>query len=189
VGAAADEGICELWASREAGLSPERVKYEELTDTAIEAAFGRERQKPVNPMVRRADLLKVLEHYETPPAPAPAKIKRDTPLREALMYGATGQWGLNPMSDGGSHLEALGAALRDFRQHAHDGEIAVWGRIDNYGVWTSIDREYWIDHYVDFLDVLKDKTNTKSYSKISSEPLFRELMVSRHEFATNWRKG
>ncbi|WP_333588041.1 hypothetical protein [Phenylobacterium sp.] len=79
VGAAADEGICELWASREAGLSPETVKYEELTDTAIEAAFGRERPKPVNPMVRRGDLLKVLEHYETPPPPAPAKIKRDTP--------------------------------------------------------------------------------------------------------------
>lgn len=51
------------------------------------------------------------------------------------MSGATGQWGLDPMSDGGSHLEALGAALRDFRQHAHDGGQLglLLGEIDQGG--------------------------------------------------------
>ena len=66
VGAAADDGVGELRASREPGLKPEKVTFDELKGTPFEAAFGRTRPAPVNPEFRKADLPRLLEYYQDP---------------------------------------------------------------------------------------------------------------------------
>lgn len=186
------EGRCELYGRLEAGLAMEKLDPKRNRDfTAFEEAFGSDRRKAVDISVKRSDLAVVLAYYEKDEdqrghTPGRIVVQRDTPLREALMFAATGQWGLDPMKDGGGYLREIGAALTSFRQHAHDGTITVWGRTDNQGVWRRIDQAYWVDHYVDVLDVLRSETKTKAYNQISQEPLFRELMVCRAEFEAEW---
>jgi hypothetical protein len=189
VGEACDAGSGELVARRESGLKPERIRFHELRHTGLDAVFGGGQALPVDPAVRRADLPAILGYYRNPqttPQSQHVVVKRDTPLREALMFAATGQWDLDPMKDGGDRLAALGAATHHFKQLAHDGAFTVWGKAGNHSVWQRIEPKYWIDHYVDLLDVLRAETRTRAYNQMSQEPLFQELMVCRTEFEAGW---
>lgn len=189
VGEACDAGCGELVARREPGLKPERVSFHELRHTGLDAVFGGGQALPVDPAVRRADLPAILAYYPDPSTALQSQhvvVKRDTPLREGLMFAATGQWGLDPMTDGGDRLNALGAATHHFKQLAYDGAFTVWGKAGNHSVWQRIEPNYWIDHYVDLLDVLRAEARTRAYNQISQEPLFDELMVCRAEFELSW---
>jgi hypothetical protein len=189
VGTAADDGVCELRASRERGLAPEPMKFSELKPTAFESVFDKEKRFPVDPIVRRADLLNLLKYYRNPLIlEEPIRVRRDKPMREALMFAVTGQWGGDPWTDGGGQLGAISTVLESVRQLAADGAITVWGKANNHDVWQEIDRRYWINHYIDILDVLRSNTRTKAHNTLGNEPLFTDLAVSRAEFEAQWRE-
>jgi hypothetical protein len=183
------EGKCQLYARWETSLSLEPIDYKDGDFSAFESVFGSDRRQPIDWSVRRQDMPPVLDYYERDeplPSRGVAKVVRDTSLSEALMYLATRRWGLDPLADGGGHLNALGTALDDFRQRAHDGEVTVWGRAGNYGVWQRINPDYWIDHRVDLLDVLRAEVRSRAINQMSQDPLFSALMVCRAEFAAAW---
>lgn len=183
------DGRCDLHGRWEPGLPMEKIDPKGGNFSAFETVFGSDRKKVIDLSVMRRDLRGVLDYYESAaalPSREPIRVKRDTPLREALMFFATGRWGMDPMADGGERLEALGSALQEFRQHASDGTVTVWGKTDNHGVWRPIDQSYWINHWVDLLDVLRAKTRTKAYNQLGNEPLYIDLMVCRAEFEQAW---
>ncbi len=185
------EGRCHLYGRWELGLPMELVDPKDGDFSPFETVFGSDRRRPIDLSVLRQDLKPVLEYYERE-EPAPSRetvnVVRDKPLREALMFIVTRQWHFDPMTDGGDHLKGLSDALMEFRQHASDGAITVWGKADRYGVWQRIEPKYWVNHYVDLLDVLKPETRAKAYNQLATEPLFQELMVCRAEFEWEWRQ-
>lgn len=185
------EGRCALYGRWEPGLPMEPIDPKDGKFSAFELVFGSPRRKPIDLSVLKQDLQPVLDHYEREEPAATSRemvrILRDTPLREALMFIVTGQWGLNPMADGGDHLKDLTDALADFRQHASDGAITVWGKAGEFGVWQRIEPKYWQNHYVNFLDLLRSEARTTAANQLGDEPLFQELMVSRAEFEWEWR--
>ncbi|MDP3632378.1 hypothetical protein [Phenylobacterium sp.] len=185
------EERCSMYGRWEPGLPMELIDPQDGKFSAFEAVFGSDRGKPIDLSVLRQDLKPVLDYYERD-EPALSRetvnVVRDKPLREALMFIVTRQWNFDPMTDGGDHLKGLSDALVEFRQHASDGAITVWGKADRSGVWQRIEPKYWVNHYVDLLDVLKSETRAKAYNQLATEPLFQELMVCRAEFEWEWRQ-
>ncbi len=186
------EGYCSIYGRWEPGLPMELIDPKDGDFSAFESVFGSDRRRPIDLSVMRQDLKPVLDYYEQDeptPSRETVKVLRNKPLQEALMFIAARQWHLDPMTDGGNHLTALSAALVDFRQHASDGTITVWGKADRYGVWQRIEPQYWVNHYVDLLDVLSSGARARAYNKLAAEPLFQDLMVCRAEFELAWREA
>lgn len=184
------ENACKLHGRWEPGLPMEEIDAKDGHFSTFEKMFGTAKKQIIDLSVKRRDLQPVLDYYDqaaTQRLGEPIKVKRDVRLAEALMYAVIGEWGRDPLADGGGHLAALSAALETFRQKAHDGLITVWGKADNYGVWQVIAPAYWVAHYVDFPDVLRSVTPSKPYNQLSYDPLFIDLMVSRAEFEAEWR--
>lgn len=186
---AAVRQVCLIYGRWEPGLPMEEINVADGTFTAFEAVFGTERRLASDLSIKRRDLSRILQWYEKDESAAqaePLRVRRDTALREALMYVVTRRWGQDPMKDGGDHLKGLSAALDDFRQHAHDGAITVWGKANNHSVWQQIEPAYWLSHYVDLLALLRSDTRTKALNQLTSAPLFQELMVCRAEIEAEW---
>lgn len=183
------EGRCDLYGRLEPGLPMEKIDPKDGDFSAFSAVFGSEKRPLLDQSVMRRDLKPVLDYYEEAVAGVaepkePIKVRRDTPLREALMFLVTGSWGLDPWSDGDGSLSGLGDALVEFRQLARDGTFSVWGLESRHGVWGPVAKEYWADHRVDSLDVLREdrETPTKADNLRSNAPLYVDLMVCRAEF-------
>lgn len=177
------EGRCDVYGRWESGLPMELIDPKDGDFNAFESLFGSDRRQPIDLSVLRKDLRPVLDFYERDePAREPVKVVRDTPLREALMYVATGVWGLKPMARGGDELGALERAVREFRQHALDRVVSVWGQTSSHSVWVPIDPDYWLNHQVAFLDLLRAETKTTKLNHRGADPLYTDLMVCRAEF-------
>lgn len=184
------EGRCDLYGRWEAELPMEKIDPKDGDFSAFAAVFGSGKRTILDQSILRRDLRPVLDFYETAAATSlggePIKVRRDTPLREALMFAVTGAWGGDPWADGEGQLSAIAKAIERTRQLAADGAITVWGKANRHTVWQEIDPKYWVSHYIDLLDVLRSETPTKAYNTRSNEPLFVDLMVSRAEFESEW---
>jgi len=128
---------------------------------------------------------------------------RDTHLQHALYFALHGRWPAeaspNPrllLNEG--DFERGDAILGEFRRHARDGTIRVWGqpysaasRFDERGVLRLIDQEYWDDHGLDNLCLAGEsresvKTEHDGYVKEAGLGLYCGLMVSQREIEAIW---
>ncbi len=89
------------------------------------------------------------------------------------------------MTDDGSHLGSL--PLEGFHQKARDGALHVWGLTNPVGVYEPIEPEYWSNHYVDFLGLLREgHTRTKAINQVVLGRIYSDIMVCRAEFEREW---
>lgn len=72
-----------------------------------------------------------------------------------------------------------------FRQMAHDGTLSVWGKRSENSVFQVIPKEHWLDHNVEWVDLLLGSARTENVMHTAPDP-FLELMVSRAQFEKEW---
>jgi hypothetical protein len=110
---------------------------------------------------------------------------RDVGLAEALAYAELGQWGKSFFDAASAAMNEANEQLERFRQLAHDGVLTVWGKRTENGVFQLIPKDHWIDHHVEWFDLLRGKARTENVRNTHAEPI-SELMVSKAEFEREW---
>lgn len=111
--------------------------------------------------------------------------KRDVGLSEAIAYAELGEWGRQFIAAAGTSGMGVVAHLERFRQLAHDGELSVWGKRSERGVFERIDQSHWIEYNVEWFDLLRDDPRTEDRQG-HRDGAFFSLMVNKAEFEREW---
>lgn len=111
--------------------------------------------------------------------------KRDVGLSEAIAYAELGEWGRQFIVAAGASGNKLTDHLDRFRQLAHDGELSVWGKRSERGVFERIDQNHWIEYSVEWFDLLRDNPRTENRQG-QRDGAFFSLMVNKAEFEREW---
>lgn len=119
---------------------------------------------------------------------APINTERDTVLADALAYAVTARFDRKSLFENeAGAITQVGGALKKFEQYARDGKLHVWGKLEDWSVFDPIPPEYWSNHSVNFLDLLRGIANIERDG--SPEPHYRDIRVSRAEIERLWPKG
>lgn len=111
-----------------------------------------------------------------PEGSRPLEQTRDVSVDKALAYMVFGSWD-REFYEVVSSKPSTGAAKYDaFLQAAADGEVPVWGRKDEGGVHEPIPAEYWRDHRIDWLGMMRDNPCTE---RGTPGPRYDALMTSK----------
>lgn len=108
--------------------------------------------------------------------------RRDVGLTEAVTYAIKRQWGLRPMNLDADVFIDVTEPLAETRQRAADGELLVWGKRTEAGIYEAIPADYWRDHQVEWFDMLRGAPRTEKSGHAGSNETYLELMVSRAQF-------
>jgi hypothetical protein len=129
--------------------------------------------------------------------------KRDTHLQHALYFALHGRCPAEISPNVGLFLkegdfERGNALLGEFRRHARDGSIRIWGQpysatsgFDERGVLPLIEQQYWHDHEFALGCLAAERredvrTEHDGYVMESGLGLYCGLMVSRREIEAIW---
>ena len=116
-----------------------------------------------------------------PPPPA----QRDVLLPEALAFATFGEWGKSFYDAVTAGLVPSNEPLMRFRQLAHDGILSAWGKRREGSVFQMIPKEHWLDHNIEWFDLLRGTARTENVTHTTSDP-FLDIMVSRAQFEQAW---
>ena len=103
--------------------------------------------------------------------------------RSRLFYIVHGRWlaeNEKALSEDGQISEA-GNVLTEMRQLARDDALSIWGKASPPSTYDLIPSEYWANHQIDFLSIMRDEPEMKKTEKATFEgtgPFYRNLMVS-----------
>jgi hypothetical protein len=112
-------------------------------------------------------------------------LRRDVGVAEALAYAEFKEWGGTFFEAASSAKNEANEQLVRFRQLAHDGVLKVWGKRSVNGVFEIIPKEHWLDHNVEWFDLLRGNPRTENVLHTTPQP-YSELMVSKAEFEREW---
>jgi hypothetical protein len=71
--------------------------------------------------------------------------------------------------------------LAEMRQLARDGALSIWGKVSPPSTYDLIPPEYWANHQIDFVSIMRDEPEMTKTEKAVFEgtgPFYRNLMVS-----------
>lgn len=111
--------------------------------------------------------------------------QRNVGLAEALAYAELKQWDRSFFDAASSAKNEANEQLDRFRQLAHDGDLTVWGKRTENGVFQLIPKEHWLDHNVEWFDLLRGNPRTENVLRATPQP-YSELMVNKAEFEREW---
>lgn len=121
------------------------------------------------------------------------RIAPDTTVGSALAYIRFGRWGRSFLDAAETNPTSLAElALNSFLQSAAAGTIQVWGKRQSYDPLEQIDVDYWRNHTIDRLSLLKDKPFTVRVDGTGRRPgtvSFQELMTSKSQAEALWRRS
>jgi hypothetical protein len=112
-----------------------------------------------------------------------APTVRDTWLQQAVFYIVHGRWlaeNEKALTEDGQITEAS-SALAEMRQLARDGALSIWGKVSPPSTYGLIPPEYWANHQIDFVSIMRDEPEMTKTEKAAFEgtgPFYRNLMVS-----------
>ena len=115
----------------------------------------------------------------------PLAPTRDVSLSEGLAFATFGEWGKTFYDAVTAGLVPSNEPLMRFRQLAHDGALLAWGKRSENGIFQLIPNEHWIDHNVEWFDLLRGTARTENATHTTPDP-FLEIMVSRVQFEKEW---
>jgi len=114
------------------------------------------------------------------PEPGPTSgVRRDTTVSEALAFAQFFDWGLRFLDAAGMEGNDVTNHLESFTQLAADGEIIVWGKRDDRGVWEPVPAAHWLDYRIEWFGLLRGKAFSEARRHRVSISAFSELMTSR----------
>ena len=110
---------------------------------------------------------------------------RNATLSEGLAFAALGEWGKTFYDAVIAGLVPSNEPLIQFRQLAHDGTLSAWGKRSENGIFQLIPNEHWVDHNVEWFDLMRGTARTENVTHTTPDP-FLEIMVSRVQFEKEW---
>lgn len=111
--------------------------------------------------------------------------QRDVGLAEALAYAEFKEWRRSFFDAASSAKNEADEQTKRFRQLAYDGVLMVWGKRSESGVFQLIPKGHWLDHNVEWFDLLRGTARTENVMRTVPGP-FVELMVCKAEFEREW---
>lgn len=110
---------------------------------------------------------------------------RDVSLSEGLAYAEFGEWNRTFFDAASTNGNKVNENLDIFRQKAHEGLLLVWGKRSTGRVFQKIPQDHWIDHHVEWFDLLRGAARTEPIDQGGADN-FIEVMVCKAEFEREW---
>ena len=105
--------------------------------------------------------------------------QRDVTVSEALAYTQFYQWNLRFVDAAGMENNQVTDHLDRLVQHAADGELTIWGKKEDDGVWQKIPSAHWLEYRVEWFGLLRSSAFTEARKSASRRDNYRELMTSK----------
>jgi hypothetical protein len=129
-----------------------------------------------------------------------AKLDRDVWLLEAIYYVAEGSWDspnyLAKMVDeieDPTYPNRVADASRNILQKAADGELQIWGKVNDRTPFTKIEPSYWNNHDLGFWEIIKGKSEAGKLESaaigIAEGPIYGQLKTNRDKVEKLWPKS
>jgi hypothetical protein len=117
----------------------------------------------------------------------PELSARDVGVGEAIAFVCFHQWGRTFYEAAGSPDVDGAAECQQFLQAAADGNIQVWGKRKENGVFEPIAREFWFENQIEWFDLLRDNPRTEPrFSTKHAVARYLDLMTSRAQVEKQW---
>jgi hypothetical protein len=134
--------------------------------------------------------LKTLPEPEQTPAPTADdsnRVRRDVGVSEALAYAQFHQWNLRFIEAAGMEGNAITDYLDRLVQLAADGELTIWGKRDEAGVWQKIPPEHWLDYRIEWFGLLRSKAHSEARRGTERQGIYHALMTSKAQIEELFR--
>ena len=121
-------------------------------------------------------------------------VERDVWLADAIWRVFLGTWELPPHAERAPNGESENQRFYDlatieFRQKAFDGQLPIWAKRSSSDLWEVVPKEFWKDHRIFYLNVIREDPTKLSVEKEGSlrwSNEWREFMASRTAVDALW---
>lgn len=112
--------------------------------------------------------------------------RRDTGAADAIAYIVNRKWGGTVFEVTAAGADMSGV-VETFQQAARDGELRVWGKAREGGLYERLEPETWQRHQIEWFSLLKGQPTTETLDYMGDTTKWRDLMVSRAEVQRLWK--
>jgi len=124
-------------------------------------------------------------------------VRRDVWLADAIWRAFLGTWNLPSREERApqglsENQRFYDLATKTFRQVAFDGQLPIWAKRGNSDLWQLVPKEFWKDHRIAYLNVIREDPTTLSVEHEGSlrrSNEWREFMTSRTAVDALWPDG
>lgn len=124
-------------------------------------------------------------------------VERDVWLADAIWRVFLGTWDLPSHKERAPEGESenqrfYDLATKEFRQTAFDGRLPTWAKRSNSDLWELVPKEFWKDHRISYLNVIREdptKLSVEKEGSLRSSNEWREFMTSRTAVDALWPDG
>ena len=107
------------------------------------------------------------------------RVQRDVTVSEALAYAQFHQWRLRFIDAAGMDGNQVSDHLDRLVQLAADGDVTIWGKKDEAGVWEPIPATHWLDYRIEWFGLLRSNASTEARRSIAGRDTYHALMASK----------
>src|SRR5262249_32279491 len=120
--------------------------------------------------------------------------ERDVWLADAIWRVFLGTWDLPPHAERApigqeENQRFFDLVTKEFRQKAFDGQLLIWAKRNNSDLWEIVPTEYWKNHRIAYLNVVREDPTKLSVEQVGSlKPSheWREFMTARSTIDAVW---
>ena len=112
--------------------------------------------------------------------------RRDVGAAEAIAYIASREWNGSVYEVTLSN-DPIIAAMAEFQQAARDGDIHVWGKVRDQGLYEEVPASFWANNHLEWFSLLRGTAATEPLTSLIGSIKYQELMVSKAEIQRHWR--
>lgn len=120
--------------------------------------------------------------------------KRNVWLSDAVWRAFLGTWDLPPHGERApigekENQRFYDLVTKEFRQAAFDGQLPIWAKRSNSDLWEDVPEEYWKDHRISYLNVVREdptKLSVEEAGSFKHSNEWREFMTNRAAVNTIW---
>jgi hypothetical protein len=125
----------------------------------------------------------------------PRAVERDVWLADAIWRLFLGTWDLPPPAERApigpeENQRFFDLVTKEFRQAAFDGQLPIWAKRSR-DLWEAVPQEYWKDHRISYLNVIREDPTKLSIEKVGSltrATEWREFMTNKAAVDTMAKK-
>jgi hypothetical protein len=121
-------------------------------------------------------------------------FERNVWLADAIWRAFLGTWDLPPHGERAPEGESenqrfYDLVTKEFRQAAFDGHLPTWAKRSNSDLWEVVPKEFWKDHRISYLNVVREdptKLSVENVGSLRPSNEWREFMTSKRAVDAQW---
>jgi TIR domain len=126
--------------------------------------------------------------------PTHKSFERDVWLADAIWRAFLGTWDLpvhgEREPEGQSENQRFyDLVTKEFRQAAFDDRLPTWAKRSNSDLWEFVPKEFWKDHRISYLNVIREdptKLSVEKEGSVRPSKEWREFMTSKRAVDAQW---